>query len=94
MQKAFVNKYTNDKNYHKVRQHCHYTGTHRGAAPSICNLKYSIPTETTVPFRNGLNYDYHFIIRKLPKQFKGEFNGLEEYTEKYKIFSVPITKDV
>ena len=31
-----------DKNsfklYHKVRDHCHYTGKYRGAAQSICNL--------------------------------------------------------
>ena len=24
--KTVVHKYTNDKSYHKVRDHCHYTG--------------------------------------------------------------------
>ena len=39
--------YKNDKNvfklYHKVRDHCHYTEKFRGAAHSICNLKYKTP---------------------------------------------------
>ena len=41
----FGNKYLRDKNYRKVRDHCHYTGECRGAAHSICNLKYTVPEE-------------------------------------------------
>ena len=37
----------NDNNafklYHKVRDHCHYTGKFREAAHSICNLRYKRP---------------------------------------------------
>ena len=29
-----------DKKYRKARDHYHYSGEHRGAAHSICNLKY------------------------------------------------------
>ena len=39
----FENKYLKDKKYRKVRDHCHYTGKYRGAAHSICYLKYSVP---------------------------------------------------
>ena len=41
---------------------------------------------------NGSNYDYLFIIKKLAKELEGEFSCLGENTEKYKIFSVSVTK--
>ena len=28
------------KKYHKIRNHCHYTGKYRGAAPNTSNLRY------------------------------------------------------
>ena len=39
-----------NKKYHKVRDHCHYTGKYRGAARSIFNLRYKIPKEIPVVF--------------------------------------------
>ena len=51
------------KNFKKARDHDHYTGQHRGAAHSICNLRYEIPNEIPTAFHNGSAYDYHFIIR-------------------------------
>ena len=76
----------------KVRDHCHYTGKYRGAAHSICNLRYKIPKEIPVVFHNGSTYDYHFIIKQLAREFKGYFHCLGENTEKYITFSVPIKK--
>ena len=32
-------------NYRKVGDHCHYTGKYRGAAHSICNLRFNLPNE-------------------------------------------------
>ena len=39
----FEDKHAKEKNYCKIRPHCHYTGEYRGTAHSICNLKYSLP---------------------------------------------------
>ena len=49
--------------YKKVRDHCHYTGKFRGAAHSICNLRYKVPQEILVKTHNDSKYDYHFIIK-------------------------------
>ena len=51
--------------YHKVRDHCYYTGKFRGAAHNICNLRCNIPKKIPIVFHNGSTYDYHFIIKKL-----------------------------
>ena len=45
-------------------------------------------------FHNGSTYDYHFIFKKLVKEFEGQFECLGENTEKYITFSVPIKKEL
>ena len=40
--KRFQKKFANDKNYWKVRDHCHYTSKYRDASHSICNLKLNV----------------------------------------------------
>ena len=86
----------NEKNkfklYQKVRDHCHYTGKFRGAAHSICNLRYKVQREIPVIIHNGLNYDYHFIIRELAEEFKGQFDCLGENSEKYIRFQYQLKK--
>ena len=97
MKKEF-STYRNDKNafklYRKVRDYCHYTGKFRGAAHSICNVKYNTPKEILVVFHNGPTYDYHFIINKFAKEFNGQLECLGENAEKYITFSVPISKEL
>ena len=81
-----------DKKYVKVRDYCHYTREYRGAVHSICNLKYSLPTQIPIVFHNGSNYDYHSIIKELAETFKKQFTSLGENAEKYITFTVPIEK--
>ena len=33
----------NNKKYHNVKDHCHYTGKYRGAGHDICNFRHKIP---------------------------------------------------
>ena len=93
-EKKILKKFNKDKNYQKIRDYCHSTAKYRGAAHSICNLKFNVPTEIPVVFHNGLNCDYHFIIKELANEFEGRFECLGENKEKYKTFPVPIKKEI
>ena len=44
-------------------------------------------------FHNGSTYYYHFLIKELAEEFEGEFECLDENTEKYITFSVPLKKE-
>ena len=79
--------------YHRVRDHCHFTGKFRGVAHSICNLRYKVPKKIPIVFHNVSTYDYHFIIKQSAEDFKGQFECLGENTEKHITFSVPIKED-
>ena len=57
-------------------------------------MRCKVPKEIPVVFHNGSTYDYDFIIKKLAKEFEGNFECLGENTEKYITFSVPIKKKI
>ena len=96
--KKSLNTDKNDENafklYHKVRDHCHHKGKYRGAAHSICNLRYKTPKKNPAVFHNSSTYYYHFIIKRLAKEFAGQFKCFGENTEKYISFSVRIKKEL
>ena len=89
-------KFNNDKedkhynNCKKFKDHDHYTGKYRGAAHSICNLRYETQREIPVVLHNGSNYDFHIIIKELAKEFRTDVKCLGENTEKYVSFSIPL----
>ena len=74
--KKFTQKLAKDKNHQKIWEHCYFTGRCRGAAHSICNQRFNVPNEITVVFHNGSNTDYHFIMKELENDFKGQFECL------------------
>ena len=61
-----------DLNYTKMLEIIVIYWTFRGTAHSICNLQYKVPREIPVKIHNGSKYDYHFIIKKLVEEFRGE----------------------
>ena len=51
-----------------------------------------MPKKIPIFFHNRSNYNYHFIIKELSKQFKKQFTCLGENIEKYITFTIPIKK--
>ena len=47
----------------------HYTGKFRGAAHSICNLRYKVPKNIPVVIHNAV-YDTHFIVKQLAEELR------------------------
>ena len=43
--KNILKKFANNKRYRKVRDHSYFTGKYRGAAESICNLRFKVPNK-------------------------------------------------
>ena len=80
--------------YRKVRYHCHYTEEYRGAAHSMCNLKYTVPKNIPIVFHNGSNYDLYFIVKELAEGFQKTFHLFRKNTDKYITCTVHIEKDV
>ena len=57
-------------------------------------LKFSIPNEITVICNNCSNYDYHFIMKELEKEFGRQFTCSGKNIENHLTFSVPMEKEV
>ena len=80
--KTFPKRFTKGKNYRKGRDHFHFTRKYRGAAHSICNLRFNVLNEIPVVFHNRPTYNYNLITKELENEFKGQFECLGENTEK------------
>ena len=81
-----------DPRFKKVRDHCHLTGKFRGAAHSMCNLKYRLPKFFPVIFHNLSGYDSHLFIKNLGKS-EGKIGCIPNNEEKYISFSKHILVD-
>ena len=92
--KKIHKKFVRNQNNRKLRDHCCYSKIYRSAAHGTCNLRFNVPNETLVVFRNGSNYDYYFIIKQLAYYFEGKFDCLWENIKKYKSFSLLLENEI
>ena len=76
----------------RVRDHCHLSGTFRGAAHEICNLKYKVPKFLTVVFHNLSGYDSHQFIKTLGNS-KGYISFIPNNEENYISFTKQVIVD-
>ena len=76
----------------KVRDHCHNSGIYRGAAHSLCNLQYKIPSYIPIIFHNLSGYDAHLFIKELAK-CGSKMGVIAKNKEDYISFSVSVEVD-
>ena len=89
--KIFLKNIAKDKNYRKIRDHCHFTDKYRGAANSIYNLRFNVSNKILLVFRNGSNCNKS-IRKKVANEFEGKFECFWENTKKYRTLIVSIGK--
>lgn len=79
-----------DSELEKVRDHCHKTGKHLGAAHNKCNVNRRVKNNLLVYMHNFSGYDSHFII-KYYKELEGRekrLKGLARNTEKFRTLNL------
>ena len=50
-----------------MRDHCHVTGTFRGAAHWNCNINFQLTKNVPVMFHNLKDYGSHLFVNELDK---------------------------
>ena len=68
-----------------LRDHCHITGTFRGAAHWSCNINLQLNKKVPVIFHNLRGYDSHLIFYEL-KKFDVKIHVIPNRLEKYMAF--------
>ena len=69
-EKKFKQKLEKDEIHQKVRDYCQFIGKYRGAVHS------TVLKKILVVFHNRSNYDYYFMVKESPNEFKGRFECL------------------
>ena len=70
----------------KVRDHCHFTGRYQGAAHKKCNFLYKKPNFKPVVFHNLSSYNGHLFVKNLGRS-EGSINCIP--TNEENILALP-----
>ena len=73
-----------------VRDHCHLTGTFRGAAHNECNMKYNLQVENfklNIFAHNMTGFDSHLILSAIDPKRHGNIKCIPRTEERYVSFS-------
>ena len=76
----------------KVRDHCHLTGTYRGALHSKCNLRLRRSITFPVVFHNLTGYDSHLFVKDLADSC-GNVEAIPHNEKKYMSFTKKVLVD-
>ena len=82
-------KFVDDFENCKVRDHYHFTGRFRGAAHRICNPRYKKPYFTPMVFHNLSWYNSHLFVKNLGFS-EGNIDCIPNNEEKYISFTKKI----
>ena len=72
----------------KIRDHCHISGKHRGAAHWNCNINLKISKKVPVIFHNLKGYDSHLIFKELSRFNNLKISVIPNGLEKYMAFTI------
>ena len=72
----------------KCLDHCHATGMMRGLSHRACNLNFRSRYFIPVIIHNAKNYDTHFILKNMPRNFAQEMKIIPCTTEKFLMFTL------
>lgn len=75
-----------DTLYREVCDHDHLTGLNRGAAHSICNLNYKVPSFIPVFFHNFSGYNSRLLVREIDND-ENSIKLIASNKENYILFS-------